>query len=91
MMCIEGGQSQVEEDPETIVEEDKIEPNSEVNSEAEAEEKHLEQHLDKVCYSKTGSIMNFRPVAHKSSMTGPVAHDLEVKEKEVKMTKPKVY
>ena len=59
MMCIEGGQSQVEEDPETIVEEDKVEPNSEVNSEDGVEEKHLDQHLDKVCYSKTRSIMNF--------------------------------
>ena len=44
MMCVEGGESPVEEDPETTVEEDKEQLNLEVNLEARLEEKNLEQH-----------------------------------------------
>ena len=42
MMCIEGVQSLVEEDPKSISHKDKAQPNSEVNS----EEKDLEQHSE---------------------------------------------
>ena len=48
MMCIEGGQSLVEEDPNSISDEDKAQWNSEVNSEEKDLEQCLEQHLEQV-------------------------------------------
>ena len=45
-MCVEGGQSPVEEDPETTVEEDKEELNLDMTLEAGSEEKDSEQHLE---------------------------------------------
>ena len=46
MMCVESDESPVREDPQTTVEEDKEQLNSEVNSEARSEEKDLEEHLE---------------------------------------------
>ena len=46
MMCIDGGQSLVEEDPELTVEEDKEQPNLELNLEAGSEEMDSEQHSE---------------------------------------------
>ena len=45
MMCIEGVQSLVEENPKSISDEDKAQPNSEVNLEEKDSEQHLEQGL----------------------------------------------
>ena len=46
MMCIEGVQSLVEEDPKVTSDEDKAQPNLEVNLEQKDLELHLEQHSE---------------------------------------------
>ena len=88
MMCIEGVQSLVEEDPESISDKDK------------AWKKNTWNNIwNKVCYSKTGLIMKFCSPQLKSSHTQakydwtshvPPKQDLEMKDKDVERNKPKV-